>query len=403
MRFLHTSDWHLGRSLHGASLQAAQQAFCDHLIQTAEAEQVDAVLVSGDVYDRAIPPQWAVDLLSDTLVRLRRAGAQVVVSAGNHDSASRLGFAAGVLEMGGVHVRTSLDRITEPVPIGGVEVYPLPYLDPGFVGPRWQQRATHEAVVGEAVRRIDEARAARPPAPAVLMAHLFMANCAASDSERDVSVGDLGVVSRDVVNGFDYVALGHLHRAQAVSDTVRYCGAPLALAFDEVGHQQKVHLIVDLSEHAAAPTVREVEIPTWRRMSRVTAAFDQLLVDPAFSGAQDDWCEITLTDAVPVPGAMDRLRERFPHCLRLLRQDRAPQDDLRTYSQRVRGRSILELCCDFIESERDGAVATDRERALLGEAIAAVESCSEASVTASGQGGPEVDAAAGEMNSRGVA
>src|SRR6202453_5007506 len=137
MRLLHTSDWHLGRSLHRADLRAAQSAFLDHLVDTVRAEKVDAVLVAGDVYDRAVPPVDAVELCADALNRLHDAGASVVLISGNHDSARRLGFGSDLLDVAGVHVRTRPSALARPVLLedahGPVAVYGVPYLEPDAV------------------------------------------------------------------------------------------------------------------------------------------------------------------------------------------------------------------------------------------------------------------------------
>src|SRR5215470_6954574 len=134
MRFLHTSDWHLGRSLHRADLRDAQARFLDHLIDTARAERVDAVLVAGDIYDRAIPPVDAVALCEDALVRLRETGTRVILISGNHDSAGRLGFSSALIDAAGVHLRTRPAKLAEPVLLndahGPVAVYGVPYLEP---------------------------------------------------------------------------------------------------------------------------------------------------------------------------------------------------------------------------------------------------------------------------------
>jgi exonuclease SbcD len=137
MRLLHTSDWHLGRSLHRADLRAAQSAFLDHLVDVARAEKVDAVLVAGDVYDRAVPPVDAVELCEDALLRLHDTGASIVLISGNHDSARRLGFGSGLLEKAGVHLRTRPGALARPVVLedgyGPVAVYGVPYLEPDAV------------------------------------------------------------------------------------------------------------------------------------------------------------------------------------------------------------------------------------------------------------------------------
>src|SRR5580693_6722928 len=165
MRFLHTSDWHLGRSLHRADLRDAQAGFLDHLVETARAERVDAVLVAGDVYDRAVPSVDAVALCEQALVRLHETGARVIVISGNHDSARRLGFSSALIDAAGVHLRTRPSALCDPVILhdehGPVAVYGIPYLEPavglpGFDGPR-----AHPAVLGEAAARIRADAAAR--------------------------------------------------------------------------------------------------------------------------------------------------------------------------------------------------------------------------------------------------
>ena len=137
MRMLHTSDWHLGRSLHRADLRAAQSAFLDHLVQTVRTEKVDAVLVAGDIYDRAVPSVDAVELCEDALLRLNATGARIVLISGNHDSARRLGFGSGLLDQAGVHLRTRPGALARPIMLedghGPVAVYGIPYLEPDAV------------------------------------------------------------------------------------------------------------------------------------------------------------------------------------------------------------------------------------------------------------------------------
>src|SRR5439155_3613 len=167
MRLLHTSDWHLGRSLHRADLRAAQSAFLDHLVDVARAEKVDAVLVAGDVYDRAVPPVDAIELCEDALLRLHDTGARIVLISGNHDSARRLGFGSGLLEKAGVHLRTRPGALARPVvledPHGPVAVYGVPYLEPDAVRaelPAGQDEIPrgHAGVLGPVYRRLSVLR-----------------------------------------------------------------------------------------------------------------------------------------------------------------------------------------------------------------------------------------------------
>lgn len=364
MRLLHTSDWHLGRRLHGADLLPAQEQFLDHLIEVAARERVDAVLVSGDVYDRALPPPEAVRLLSRALRDLVATGAQVIISAGNHDSPARLGFAAEVLEVAGVHVRTDVDRVTEPVHVAGVDVYPLPYLEPAIVADRVGARERTHAAVARAV--IDQINATRGAAPAVLMAHEFVAGATSSDSERDVTVGGLGVVPVTLFDSFAYTALGHLHRPQALTDRARYAGSPLALSFSEADHS-KVVLLVDVDQGGS--TVREVPVPVWRPLAVLRGTLAELLEDTTLTEAEDAWCEVTLTDQVRPARAMEQVRRRFPHCLSLQWATPDRVTHVRSYADRVRDRDDLGLCRDFVEHVL-GRPADQSEQALLTEAVA---------------------------------
>lgn len=367
MRFLHTSDWHLGRSFHEVRLLDAQAAYVDHLVDVVRRERVDAVLVSGDVYDRAQPAPETVQLLSEALPRLVDAGAQVVLSSGNHDSAIRLGFAAPLLESAGVHVRTDLGSLTRPVTIGGVDVYPLPYLEPCVVADRLGATdRTHAAVMRAAVSAIEAARTGRP---AVLMAHAFVAGGVGSESERDISVGGVSAVPVADVAGFDYVAMGHLHGRQRITDTVRYSGSPVAMSFSEWSHR-KVSLLVDLPTDGGAVRVTDVEAPVQRALRVLRGDLDDLLADPALTSAQDAYCQVTLTDAVRPLGALERVRRRFPHTLALqFSPQGAGAPTVTTYAERTAARSDLDLCCDFVQHVRGGAAATGAERSLLHDAI----------------------------------
>src|SRR5271156_6358418 len=195
MLMLHTSDWHLGRSLHRADLRAAQAAFLDHLVSTVRAEKVDVVLVAGDVYDRAVPPLDAVELCEDALLRLHDTGARIVLISGNHDSARRLGFGNGLLDKAGVHLRTRIGALAQPVLLadahGPGAVYGVPYAEPdaarGALPPATGRG--HAGVLGHAVASSQADADARGVRRRVVLAPGWVTGGAASDSERDITVG----------------------------------------------------------------------------------------------------------------------------------------------------------------------------------------------------------------------
>lgn len=369
VRLIHTSDWHLGRAFHQVGLLGAQAAHLDHLVEVVRAEKVDAVLVSGDVYDRAMPAPDTVDLLSQSLERLVDAGAQVVLSSGNHDSAIRLGFASGLLERAGVHIRTSVADVGRPVVIGDVAVHPLPYLEPALVADALgTTERTHAGVLRAAMERV-RADVAGRGGRSVVMAHAFVTGGASSDSERDISVGGVSAVPPSVFAGVDYAALGHLHGRQEVAEGVRYSGSPVAMSFSEWRHT-KGSLLVDLS--GAAPVVEHVESPVERRLAVLRGSLEELLTSGAHRDAEGAWCQVTLTDAVRPLGAMDRVRARFPHTLELRFEPVGADAVLRPYARRVEARSEVDVCCDFLGHVRGGHRATDDETALFAEAVEAV-------------------------------
>ena len=325
MRLLHTSDWHLGRSLHGVDLLDHQAAYLDHLVDVVRAEQVDAVVVAGDVYDRAIPPVEAVTLLSETLARLAEH-TTVVVTSGNHDSATRLGFGSALMR-DRVRLRTRVAGLAEPVVLpddeGDVLVYGIPYLDPDFArveladGPESLARS-HQAVAAAAMRRIRDDLARRPGSTrqrSVVAAHAFVIGGAPTDSERDIRVGGVDQVPAGVFAGVDYVALGHLHGPQTVTGAdgtvLRYSGSPLAYSFSEQ-HHAKSTVLVELSGGQVRTSLVAAPVP--RRLADATGTLEELL-GAAGAPHTDAWTRVTVTDAHRPDDLFRQVKQRFPHAL----------------------------------------------------------------------------------------
>ncbi|GAA5609100.1 exonuclease SbcCD subunit D [Streptomyces platensis] len=374
MRFLHTSDWHLGRSFHRVNLLSAQRAFLDHLVETVRAREIDAVLVAGDVYDRAVPPLAAVELFDDALHRLAGLGVPTVMISGNHDSARRLGVGSGLMERAGMHLRTDPADCGTPVVLadahGPVALYGLPYLEPAMVRETLgARRADHAEVLGAAMERVRADLAGRPAGTrSVVLAHAFVTGGAVSDSERDITVGGVASVPVGVFDGVDYVALGHLHGCQTLTERVRYSGSPLAYSFSEAEHR-KSSWIVDLGADGTVHAER-VDCPVPRPLARIRGRLEQLLEDPGPARHEDSWVEATLTDTARPHEPMARLVKRFPHLVSLVFDpDDGPTRSLASYAQRLRGRSDQEIAEDFVEHVRSGRAADEQERAELRSAI----------------------------------
>jgi DNA repair protein SbcD/Mre11 len=378
MLILHTSDWHL-----------AQREVLDQMTATVRDRGVDLVLVAGDVYDRALPAADAVELLDAALAQFVAAGARVVLTSGNHDSAIRLGFGGHLMEASGVHVRTRMDRIADPVVLadpdgGSVAVYGIPYLEPRHAGQAWDVAPHHSAVMAEAVRRIrEDAEARRGVGDAdggtavIAMAHLFAAGGAGSDSERDIGaeargdgpvVGTLGQVPVSVFDGIDYTALGHLHGRQEMAVSVHYSGSPLPYSFSEATHT-KGGLLVSTA-HGTVTAVESVDWSAGRKLAVLRGRIDDLLENPEHDWAEDRWCQITVTDPVRPPQAYQRLKERFDGLLNfVLEPEGRVAREPSTYADRLAAaRSDLEVCTGFVEHVRQRP-ATESESGLLGSAL----------------------------------
>ncbi|MCX6498222.1 MAG: exonuclease SbcCD subunit D [Arthrobacter sp.] len=388
MRLLHTSDWHLGRSFHGVGMLDAQRAFVDQLVDVVREQAVDVVLIAGDVYDRALPGVDVVGLLDDALVRLTNAGAKVVLTSGNHDSAIRLGFASRLLERGGVHLRTRLAELDTPLVLPltdgtdeghGSEpvlaIYGIPWLEPRLVaGQLGVETASHFEVTRAATEMIRADIAVRSTSRtihSVVLAHTFASGGISSDSERDLSIGGVGAVPLDLFDGFSYTALGHLHGRQSLSPAVRYSGSPLAYSFSEAKHRKGGWLIdVDASGVTA---VTEVLWEAPRALAVLRGKLDELLEGEEFAWAEDAYCQITLTDPQRPSQAMERLRARFPDTLVLgFDPEGAAASAKTSYSSRLaQAGDDLSICCGFLEHVR-GRSADAAESAVLAEALEAV-------------------------------
>ncbi|MEU9134178.1 exonuclease SbcCD subunit D [Kitasatospora sp. NPDC048540] len=382
MRLLHTSDWHLGRSFHRESLHDAQRAFLDHLVEVVRTERVDAVLVAGDVYDRALPGLDAVALFDDVLFRLAGLGVPTVFISGNHDSARRLGVGSRLIDRAGIHLRTDPDGCARPVLLsdahGPVAVYGLPYLEPALVRERFGlDRGGHDRVLGAAMDAVRADLAARPAGTrAVVLAHAFVTGGAPSDSERDITVGGVASVPASVFDGVHYAALGHLHGSQTLAPHLRYSGSPLAYSFSEEHHRKSMWL-VDLAADGSVEAER-VDCPVPRPLARLRGTLADLLADPRHTPHEGSWVQATLTDPARPANPMDELRRRFPHTLQLLFDpEGGTGDGEASYAARVSGRTDLEVAEGFVRHVRPGREVDAVEHAWLVEGLEAVRRSTE--------------------------
>jgi DNA repair protein SbcD/Mre11 len=381
MRLIHTSDWHLGRTLHGESLLEHQGAFLRWLLEQAVARHVDAVLVAGDVYDRAIPPTDAVRLLDEALVAFSRAHIPVVLSSGNHDSWVRLGFASRLSEAAGIHLRTRVEDITRPVILrdahGEVGIYGVPYLLPDAVMADLGAERSHASVLAAAGERIRADAAARGLSRTVVIAHALVTGGRTSDSERDIRVGGIADTPPSVLTGCSYLALGHLHGQQRVdtggATTAGYSGSPLAFSFSERHHHKSVTLAEIGGDAAVATQLLRTPMP--RPLREVRGRLEDLLARAGTDLADlaGAWVKAVLTDQARPVAPMERLREEWPHTIALDFQPEgglaSPDADLARLAEAADPVEICGLFVDFVA----GAPPDEAQRAVLRQAVEAAQ------------------------------
>lgn len=371
VRLLHTSDWHLGRTFLGSSMHEYQAEFLDWLVGQVEELGVEAIVVAGDIYDRSVPPQQSVEILDDALNRLS-AHCPVIVTSGNHDSPTRLSFGGPFFERGGVHLRCRLADIARPVVLTGtdgvtVAIYGLPYLEPDHHRAELGAERSHASVLTAAMDRVRTDLAGRRDLRSIAVGHAFVTGGEGSDSERDVRVGGIGDAPASVFAGVDYVALGHLHRAQRIpadDALVRYSGSPLAYSFSEEHHTKSVTL-VDIPAEGDV-SIREIPTPVPRRLATIRGTLAELLADPELDVHVDDWVRAVLTDERRPTDAMAQIRSRFPNALQL-EFDRPLPDRLSGLVD-VATADPVEVALGFVEHVTT-TTASDAERAVLAEAI----------------------------------
>lgn len=345
-----------------------QATYIDHLLEVVSSQEVDVVVLAGDVYDRALPPVDAVALADETFARLAASRARVIVTSGNHDSAQRLGFASRLIDASGVHLRADANTVGQPIVIaddtGDVAFYPLPYLDPEAVREPWGLPVrSHAAALGEAMSRVQADLQRRRRVRSVVVAHAFVAGSQPSDSERDISVGGVSMVPTSVFDGADYVALGHLHGRHQITETIRYSGSPLAYSFSEASHL-KGSWLIDLDPHGQVAG-EFIPAPVPRRLAQVRGDLESILNDASLSRHEDAWLQVTLTDEVRPAQAMERLRRRFRHTLVLGFDPPASADT--THGRISHRQTDHEIALDFVTAVR-GAPPTGAESLLLRDA-----------------------------------
>ena len=323
LKVLHLSDLHLGKRLNGFSMLEDQEYILEQILRITYEEQPQAVIIAGDVYDKAVPPAEAVRLLDDFLVRLSETGAAVMMISGNHDSADRLAFGGRLLSRSGVYLSGVYSGQTPPVTLqdeyGPVHFYLLPFIRPSDV-----RRFDPEAQTGsytEALRSAVEAMSIDSAERNVLAAHQFVTGAVAGDSE-ELSVGGLDNVDGAVFDCFDYTALGHIHGPQNIgSERLRYCGTPLKYSFSEASQTKSV-TVVELLEKKPGEKcgirISTRPLVPLRDLVEIKGLYDELVSKDFYSKLNtEDYYHVTLTDEEDVLDAMGKMRTIYKNIMLL--------------------------------------------------------------------------------------
>jgi len=375
MKFIHLSDLHLGKRVNEFSMLDEQDAILKQILEITDTELPDGVLIAGDIYDKTVPPAEAVQLFDIFLSELAKRKLQVFVISGNHDSPERIAFGSRIMNESGIHLSPVYSGNVEPEVMedvhGKVNVYMLPFIKPAHV------RKFHEneeiVTYTDAMRVAIGAMNIDENARNVLVTHQFVTGASTCDSE-EISVGGTDNVDASVFDGFDYVALGHIHGAQNCgTERVRYCGTPLKYSFSEA-RQRKSVTIVTLGEKNELE-VRTAELKPIHDMSEIKGTFAELTSLAYYEGSKtaEDYLHITLTDENDVPDAVGRLRMIYKNLMRLdYDNTRTRTGNIVTEAMDIEVKSAYELFAEFFEMQNNAPMSEDQS-AYIKEIIEKIE------------------------------
>lgn len=370
MKFLHLADLHLGRQLNDLSLLEDQAWILQQIVDTAEAEKVEAVLIAGDIYQRSSPQAEAMALFDRFVSQLAARKIAVCAISGNHDSALRISYFSSLIREAGVHVSETftgeLQHVTLRDNFGEVVVWLMPFLRPAQVRRAWPEEKilTCQDAVAAVIRHAD----IDPRKRNILLCHQFVTGSQLAGSE-DLSVGGLDSVDAALFDVFDYVAMGHIHRPQTIlRDTVRYAGSPLKYSFDEAEHHKSLTL-VDIQDKDDI-VVRTLPLYPLRDLRRV----EGLLADVINMPYSEDYVWVTIHDELPPPDAKVSISVTFPNMLKFSVVNSRTQYDLDVLAtEAIEHKSVAELFADFYRKQNNDQAPSDAHMQVLSRVLKEME------------------------------
>ncbi len=367
MKFIHTSDWHLGRQFHNVSLLDDQQAVLDQLIQYIENNPVDAVVVAGDIYDRSVPPTIAIELLNKVVKRIcGELNTPMILISGNHDGAERLGFGSEQMKNAGLHIISNFEDMLTPVVIetesaGQVAFYGMPYNDPEQVRFAYQEPvSTHDQAHKLLAEKITEQF--QPEQRNVLVSHCFVDGAIESESERPLSIGGSDRVSHEHFLNFDYVALGHLHQPQKKGEEyIRYSGSLMKYSFGEQ-NQKKGFTLVEIDQNGFV-SAEHVDLAAPHEMRIVEGELEQVIEQGKTDPKNEDYLLVRLMDKHAILNPMEKLRTVYPNVLHLEKPGMLIGVE-QEMAQAKLARSEIDMFRDFFSEAQDSQLSQDQDQAI---------------------------------------
>lgn len=366
MKFIHTSDWHIGRQFCGVSLLDDQRHVLEQLVEYIEQEAVDALVIAGDIYDRSVPPTAAVECLDNLLTTICiDIQVPIILIPGNHDSAERLRFGSRQLSKAGLHILGDIGKITEPVVIpsetGDVAFYGIPYNDPETARNAFgADIKTYDDAHTFLVDRINEVKSA--DCPSVLISHCFIDGATESESERPLSIGGSDRVSYQPCESFDYVALGHLHSPQYKGqEHIRYSGSLLKYSFSE--HQQRKGVTLVEMDANGLKSHKHLPLEPCRDMRVIEGELSDILEKGKVDPNNEDYLLVKLTDQHALLDPMAKLREVYPNVLQLEKLAVYATGEKKMNREKLK-RGELEMFRDFFRQVSGNDLTEDQDQAI---------------------------------------
>ncbi|EGQ7779323.1 TPA: exonuclease SbcCD subunit D [Vibrio parahaemolyticus] len=367
MKFIHTSDWHLGRQFHNVSLLEDQQAVLEQLIQYIENNPVDAVIVAGDVYDRSVPPTIAIELLNRVVKRIcGELNTPMILISGNHDGAERLGFGSEQMKRSGLHIISNFEDMLTPVVIetkaaGHVAFYGMPYNDPEQVRYVYKEPvSTHDEAHKLLAEKITEQF--QSEYRNILISHCFVDGAIESESERPLSIGGSDRVSHEHFLNFDYVALGHLHQPQKKGEEyIRYSGSLMKYSFGEQ-NQKKGFTLVEIGKDGFIGA-EHIELTAPHEMRIVEGELEQILEWGKTDPKNEDYLLVRLMDKHAILNPMEKLRTVYPNVLHLEKPGMLIGVE-QEMAQAKLARSEIDMFKDFFAEAQDSELSNEQEQAI---------------------------------------